>query len=272
MKPDEAGARLRVGVVGLGYVGSAVAAGFGGSPRFHDPAKPGSIPLVSLAADSDVIFVCVPTPALASGGADRSMVDAVIEALDAAGSEAVVVVKSTVPPGTTLGLSERHPRLRLVASPEFLRERLHLDDFARPARILLGWTPGADDVARSRLRALCEGRFPAAPLVEMSATEAELAKYASNALFGVKVAFANELAELAGSVGAEWETVRKALVLDPRIGNDHLAVPGPDGKPGFGGRCLPKDMAGLIEVARVAGHPVEVVEAAVASNARRRSE
>ncbi|MFT5458610.1 MAG: UDP-N-acetyl-D-mannosaminuronate dehydrogenase [Myxococcota bacterium] len=84
---------------------------------------------------------------------------------------------------------------------------------------------------------------------ELSSTEAEVLKVASDALFGVKVSFANKMAELAGRLDVSWEPVRRALVLDPRIGDGHLRVPGPVGLPGFGGSCLPKDMSALVALA-----------------------
>jgi UDPglucose 6-dehydrogenase len=108
--------------------------------------------------------------------------------------------------------------------------------------------------------------------MQMGAAEAELLKYASNALFGVKVSFANEMSELAQGLGLDWESVRQALVLDPRIGDGHLAVPGPDGLSGFGGSCLPKDMAGLVAVAKEAGVELAVTAAALRANTQRRGE
>jgi UDPglucose 6-dehydrogenase len=104
----------------------------------------------------------------------------------------------------------------------------------------------------------------------MDATEAEFLKYASNALFGVKVSFANEMEELARSLGVTWEPVRQALILDPRVGDGHLTVPGPDGQRGFGGSCLPKDIAGLLSLASTVGVELPVIAAAVQANSRRR--
>jgi UDPglucose 6-dehydrogenase len=133
-----------------------------------------------------------------------------------------VVLKSTVPPGTGAEFRRRWPRLPLVVNPEFLRERHHREDAESPARIVLGWTDGVDDDGRSRVLDLYARRFPATPVVEVTSTQAELIKYASNALFGVKVSFANEMAELARRLGSDWEPIRRALVLDPRVGDSHL--------------------------------------------------
>jgi nucleotide sugar dehydrogenase len=182
-----------------------------------------------------------------------------------------VLLRSTVPPGTTAGLARRWPDLRLVFHPEFLRERHHLDDAASPARVVLGWSDGVESGARQAVHELYRRRFPETPRIDLDATSAELLKYTSNALFGVKVSFANEMAELAGRLGVDWEPVRRALVLDPRVGDGHLCVPGPDGAPGFGGSCLPKDMSALLALAAGLDVPLDVVEAAIEANRRRRS-
>ncbi len=265
------GARRGVGIVGLGYVGSAVAAGFAdlARVRFHDPERPGSVPLAELASD-DVVFVCVPTPASPTGAADLTVVARVVGELAALGARATVLLKSTVPPGTTAALASAHPALPLGVAPEFLRERSAAADFAAPARVVLGWPEGASPAARERARELYRARFPATPVVELPSTEAELVKYAANAFFAVKVAFANELSDLAAALGAAWDPVREALALDPRIGGDHLRVPGHDGLPGFGGSCLPKDTAALLDLARRSEVDLAVLRAAVEGNRTRR--
>lgn len=259
----------RLGFVGYGYVGRGTARALGevAETRFHDPAVSGSWDLDELVAWADAVFVCVPTPMSASGAADLGIVFEVLGELARAATDGLVVLKSTVPPGTSAEIVRRWPHLPLVFNPEFLRERHHLEDARSPVRVVLGWTAGIDAAGRSRVRGLYRRRFPEVPLVEMGATEAELLKYASNALFGVKVSFADELAR---RLGVGWEPVRRALVLDPRVGDGHLTVPGPDGERGFGGSCLPKDMAGLLAVGAECGIELEVVEAAVRGNRRRR--
>lgn len=263
----------RIGIVGLGYVGRATAHALASVAEVshHDPAVAGSRSLPQLVAGADAVFLCVPTPMGPSGAADLSSVLEVAGELARLGLRAPLLLKSTVPPGTCTAISRRWPELPLVYHPEFLRERHHLDDAVAPHRVVLGWTPAVPAHRRASLRDLFARRFPDVPRVELDATAAELLKYTSNALFGVKVSFANEVAELAGRLGVDWEPIRQALVLDPRVGDGHLAVPGPDGLPGFGGSCLPKDMAGLLAVAEAAGVELGVVREAVAGNARRRA-
>jgi UDPglucose 6-dehydrogenase len=262
----------RVGCIGFGYVGRGTGHALGpvAEVAWHDPGVPGSRPLDDLVRWSEALLVCVPTPAAPTGAADLTILREVTDHLGALGVEAPVLIRSTTPPGTCADLSRRWPALRLVSNPEFLRERHHLDDASAPARVVLGWTGSVDEPDRDRVRALFTRRFPTTPRVELDSTEAELLKYASNALFGVKVSFANEMDALADRLGVSWESVRSALVLDPRVGDGHLAVPGPDGLRGFGGRCLPKDMAGLLAVAEDAGVELPVVTAALSANRRRR--
>ncbi|MCC6648431.1 MAG: hypothetical protein IT374_23035 [Polyangiaceae bacterium] len=262
----------RVGILGYGYVGRGTAHALGAvvDVGWHDPSVPGSRPLAELARWADALVICVPTPMSNSGAADSSIVREVAEQLAGLGFARPVIVKSTVPPGTTDDLARRWPLLALVFSPEFLRERHYLEDAVAPARVVLGWSPTIDGPRRAQVRDLFRRRFTDAPLVELTTVEAELLKYSANALFGVKVALANELAELAARLGASWDAVRAALVLDPRVGDGHLAVPGPDGKRGFGGSCLPKDMAALLSVATDQHVDLEVVAAAVHANRRRR--
>lgn len=262
----------RVGVIGFGYVGRSAIHTLEGvvDVAWHDPAHAGSRALPELVRGCDALYVCVPTPMSATGATDLGVVHEVVALLAELETPAPVLLKSTVPPGTTEDLSRLWPGLSLVFTPEFLRERHHLEDAAAPSHVVLGWSRGIDASTRGRVRELYMRRFPDTPTVELAATEAELLKYTANALFGVKVSFANEMAELAARLGVDWATVRKALVLDPRVGDGHLEVPGPDGLRGFGGSCLPKDMASLLAVASSVGVDLDVVAASVEANRRRR--
>lgn len=264
----------RVGIIGYGYVGRGTGHALGSCAevRWHDPTVDGSRPLVELARWADALFICVPTPMSSSGKAELSIVHEVVEELAELKTRAPTVVKSTIPPGTTDALARRWPGLPLVFSPEFLRERHFLEDAVSPHRIILGWSPEIDAPRRAQLRELFLRAFSLVPILELRSLEAELIKYAANALFGVKVSFANEMAELAERLGASWEAIRAPLVMDPRVGDGHLAVPGPDGERGFGGKCLPKDMAALLNVAAEHQVELEVVASALRANERRRGD
>lgn len=263
----------RFGIIGFGFVGRATAHAFAEHVDIahHDPASHASCSLDELTRSSDALFVCVPTPRSPSGAADVTIVEAVLQELSDRRVDVPVVLKSTVPPGSTARWAKVLAPLPLVFSPEFLREAHHLEDALRPSRVVLGWTENVGQLHREVLTAFHDRQFPRTPLLCTDATTAELLKYTSNALFGVKVSLANELAELAETLGVEWETIRSSLVLDPRVGDAHLRVPGPDGRRGFGGSCLPKDMSALLTVADELGVRLEVVRAALSANVRRRA-
>lgn len=260
----------RVGIIGHGYVGRGTANALASvvEVAWHDPAVAGSRPFGDLGRWAEALLICVPTPTGECGAADLGVVHDVVDQLAVCGAMAPVVLRSTVPPGTTDALARRAPGLGFVYWPEFLRERHYLEDAASPARVVLGWSTAIDPGSRANVRELLVRRFADVPLVDMTATAAEIVKYASNALFGVKVAFANEMADLAARLGTDWEPIRAALVLDPRVGPGHLAVPGPDGQRGFGGTCLPKDMSALLAVASELKVDLDVVAAAVRANRR----
>lgn len=262
----------RVGIIGYGYVGRGTGHAFASVAEieWHDPAVGSTLPLSDLVHWAHALFICVPTPMAASGAAELGVVREVVSQLAELHVHVPVVLKSSIPPGTTEALGQRWPSVPLVFNPEFFRERHYLEDAASPSRVILGWSAAIDCRQRARVRALFTRRFPRSPIVELTSVEAELVKYAANALFGVKVSFANEMADLAESLGVNWEPVREALVLDPRVGDGHLMVPGPDGERGFGGKCLPKDMAALLTVAADHGVELDVVAAAVRGNHRRR--
>jgi UDPglucose 6-dehydrogenase len=228
-------------------------------------------------ADAEVVLICVGRPPV--GGDDRSLT-AVEESARAiarsAGQGVVVVVKSTVPPGTNgrvmqVMASER-PDLTcaVVSNPEFLREGHAVRDTLEPDRLVVG---AADDRSRSAMRALYAPLLKAgSPLIETDPATAELAKLACNAFLATKVSYANGLARVAERAGADVVEVTRIMGGDPRIGAAFLGA-----GLGYGGYCLPKDIVtlertasrlgydfGLLrEVVRINDEAVEVVARAV---------
>ncbi|TFV58631.1 UDP-glucose/GDP-mannose dehydrogenase family protein [Mycobacterium sp. PS03-16] len=209
-------------------------------------------------ADRDVVFICVSTPSGPDGSADLRAVDASVEALtEVLRAGAVVVVKSTVPVGTTRQIAERlrSKDIRVVSNPEFLRESHAVHDFRHPDRIVVG----ADDPAAADTVAQL---YPPAPVLRMTPESAEVAKYASNAFLAVKISYTNSLARLCAHTGADITDVTRSMGADPRIG-PHFLQPGP----GWGGSCLPKDTAALLHVGARHGVTLSEVESARATNA-----
>ena len=193
---------------------------------------------------AEVAFICVDTPMGADGTADlRALLNAA-ETIARTGEDGLVVtVKSTVPVGTgarlTALFAERGgPAVHVASNPEFLQEGLALQEALAPTRILVG-----SDAAKARevLRELY-APFVAdgAAWVETDLATAELTKYASNAFLAMKISYANALAEICDTIGADVVTLTQTLGLDPRIGAGHLR-PGI----GYGGGCLSKDLSAL---------------------------
>lgn len=210
-------------------------------------------------ADAEMVFLCLPTPAGHGGAPDMSAVVAVsaqIAGVLSTGS--MVVIKSTVPPGTAIQVAAlmARPDVTFASNPEFLREGHAVTDFLRPDRIVIG----CDDAAAAERVAGLYAKL-AAPVVLTSTVSAELAKYAANSFLAVRLSFVNEIAELCERTGADIGEVTQVIGHDPRIGAAYLR-PGP----GWGGPCLPKDTQALLHIGAAAGAEPAVVRAASAAN------
>lgn len=227
--------------------------------------------LANAVKDADAIFIAVGTPSRRGDGhADLTYVfEAAKEIAAAARSGAVIVTKSTVPVGSgrqvEATIREERPDLDfdVASNPEFLREGSAIVDFMRPDRVVIGAeSPRAANLLRALYRPL---QLNDAQLVVVDLETAELIKYGANAFLATKIAFINEMADVAEAVGADIEGVARGMGLDQRIGARFLQ-PGP----GYGGSCFPKDTKALAMTARDAGVPSRIVDAAVEANADRR--
>lgn len=249
-----------IGIIGVGTVGKALASYFQGkgtTPLLYDPPKQiGSLEELDRA---DVVFICVPTPSTKEGVVDLSFVE---EACRNIGGQKVVVLKSTVLPGTTARLQEAYPHHQFLFNPEFLQESRPLEDMLHPSRQIVGYTEKSRGMAQQVLEML-----PSAPLARViRAEEAEMVKYFGNTYLALKVIFANQFADLCERLGIDYEMVRECAGADPRIGQGHLNVRH-SGYRGYGGKCFPKDMRAFIRFAREKGLELRLHEAAESLNA-----
>lgn len=292
-----------IGIVGLGHVGlptglalarggcrvlgydvdtqlrSKVARGIapyreaGLAPLLRDQVESGRFTvardLSELAHSADLIFLCVPTPSLPSGRIDlrplRKAAQEVGTALRDIGAYRAVVVKSTVPPGTTEQVVEpivrrlsgkAGRRLGFAATPEFLAEGTMVRDSLRPDRIVVGTNdPRAWTLLRRAYRSF------RAPMVRLTPSGAELVKYSSNTLLALKLSFANEIARLADTLDTDIDQVMGAVGRDPRLGPAFLRA-----GPGFGGSCFDKDLRALLTWATDRGLILRTAAAALDIN------
>lgn len=236
----------KIGVMGLGMVGGALFRYFKlqrsmvvGDRLFgYDPAK-GFRDKAALNR-AEIVFVCVPTPYDDTiGGFDLSYVRNAVGTLE--GSK-VVVIKSTVLPGTTEKLQEEFPKHRFLFNPEFLTESTADQDMLYPDRQLIGYTDHSYTFAGDVMQLL-----PLAPFERvMRSREAEMVKYFGNTWFSTKVVFANQMYDFCKSLDIDYETVKESAAADKRIGRSHLDVLH-SGYRGYGGKCLPKDTRALIQ-------------------------
>ncbi len=235
---------MNIGIIGLGFVGGALKKYFH-SKRIklflYDKYK--NIGSVSEVDKSDIVFVCVPTPFHLKSGFD---VSAVVDAINLLKQPKIVVLKSSVLPGTTEKLQKHFPQHKILFNPEFLTEKRAYYDLTHPDRQILGWTQKSKSVAKKVLSIL-----PAsANGLVMGSPEAEMVKYMANAFLALKVVYANQFSDLCKKLKINYSVVAKGTGLDKRIGLSHLNVKD-GGYRGYGGSCFPKDVNSIIQLAKV---------------------
>tara|TARA_R110002167_G_scaffold29074_1_gene97218 strand:- start:10 stop:894 length:885 start_codon:yes stop_codon:yes gene_type:complete len=249
--------KQKIGIIGRGFVGSAVEFGFSPNTgcdaevRVHDKDPSKSLhSLEETVNESDIIFLSVPTPSNKDGSMNLDIVRQVLQDISDVNkvSDNVVLLRSTVIPGTTRKLDSEFKNVNLIFNPEFLTERSAKFDFINQPRFILGCGDNVIDRYRSEQVAfLFKDRFgESIPVVETNYETAELIKYMNNCYFATKVSFLNEMYQISEKSGVDWETALDGFVRDGRVGHSHMNVPGPDGKFGFGGSCFPKDVQAII--------------------------
>ena len=210
-------------------------------------------------AESEMVFLCVPTPQADDGSVDLSYIEAAAASIaPVLRSSAVVVNKSTVPVGSA-SIVDRiiaRPDVTVVSNPEFLREGSAVSDFLHPDRVVIGTDSEEAGRRVAELYASVD-----APILVTDPASAETIKYAANAFLATKISFVNAIAAVCEAVGADIADVVKGLGHDKRIGREFLN-PGP----GWGGSCFPKDTRALVSIAERAGYDFKLLRGVIASN------
>jgi UDPglucose 6-dehydrogenase len=245
---------MNIGIVGYGYVGRATGEGFATNKDnkifWYDKFKESQNTLEEVIKNSDFIFICVPTPIFSDySGMDMSVVKEVVGQIvpRVTGTDKIIIIKSTSIPGTTKKMSKKYPEVNFVMNPEFLTQKNAQADFLKPYRTVIG--AESKDLG-FRIQELYKTILPKDQKYFITdATSAELAKYMSNLILASKVLLANEFYDLAQKTGANYLEVSSIVESDPRIGT-FLGVPGWDGDRGFGQACFPKDMVGILGLAK----------------------
>lgn len=199
-----------------------------------------------------VVFVCVQTPKNEDGSSDLSVVKKVLEDLgELINASTLVVIKSTVPPGTRALFHEwlGDKDIQLASNPEFLRQGTSVNDFFNPDRIVIGVE---SKTAGRVLRKLLSGIN--APIFETDVETAQMVKYTANNMLALRLSFINEIANIADIFGADIKMIEKVVGMDPRIGSKFLRS-----SAGFGGSCFPKDVLALHVAAADAGYNSKLI-------------
>lgn len=293
----------KICVIGLGYVGLITAVGLASKgnsvvglevdPRKIEKVNEGTTPIYEegldallkevvgkglliatddygqAVADSKIIFICVPTPSREDGGTELKYIEQVAErigkAISSGGSPKTIVIKSTVPPGTSriVGqkISEISKRklgsdLIVLNNPEFLKEGVAIKDFLEPDRIIIG---GESAQELEPLKRLYESF--GSPIVETTLETSEMIKYTSNAFLATKVSFANEIGNLCKKLDVDVYQVMGGVGKDRRISPNFL-----NAGVGFGGSCFPKDVRSLIHLMEKNGEGASLLRSVMEVN------
>ena len=220
--------------------------------------------------NSEIIFLCLPTPQDDDGSADLKYVLGVAEEIGKILKEnddkifKIIVNKSTVPVGTAKRVADKIANagvknFDVVSNPEFLREGFAVDDFLKPDRIVIGTN---NEHSMQRMKELYEPFVRQGnPILAMDTASAEVTKYAANSYLAMRITFMNELANFCEKVGANVDMIRRGMGTDNRIGKRFL-FPGI----GYGGSCFPKDVNALIKTSSENDSPLKILEAVDKAN------
>jgi len=258
----------KIGLIGFGFVGSAISHGFvlHADIKIYDKYSNFYDSLDKTVNKSDFLFLCLPTPMNPDGSQDLSSLTGVLDEINGvAYSQKIIIIKSTIVPGTTRSFANKYKNHTFIFNPEFLTERSAKLDFINTARIIIG---GEDTVALEKFEAVYRLRFPHTPIFQTTWEGAEAVKYMANIFFSIKISFLNEMYDIAKKIGVPYEELRNMWLADFRIGNSHTDVPGFDSHRGYGGKCFPKDINAFIKWADKNDLDVDMARAAEKVNTR----
>lgn len=252
---------MKIGIVGLGVVGAAIRHGFvklGHDVKVHDIRLDTRLDDLR---DTEISFICVPTPQLEDGRADTGIVrEVVMDLLQRLDYRGVVAVKSTVEPGTTEALIDENPEHGICVVPEFLRERCAISDFIENHELCV---IGTHDDRIYDLVVRAHGHYPR-HFVRLPPTAAEISKYFSNVHNAMLITFANAFYEICQKLEIDYTAVKDAVAVRRAI-NDHY-LDCNENLRGFSGKCLPKDTHAIVALAKRLGLEIGILQAIISDN------
>tara|TARA_A100001201_G_scaffold58155_1_gene55913 strand:- start:551 stop:1453 length:903 start_codon:yes stop_codon:yes gene_type:complete len=260
-----------IGIIGRGFVGGAI-------EKYLSKQDSVSVSSYDLSdavemnqgyervvTSSTIIYVCVPTPSDKFGKCYTKHVELACELINYYAERAskipIVLLKSTVAPSTTKKLQQKFQHCIMVCNPEFLTERTAFEDVEKTNKHLLGIP---DSSIIPLLSSYHKEAWPNSECVYTDTTTCEMIKTTTNSFFATKVTFANMLYDVCESLGINYDNMVEVMQeADPRVGDLHWQVPGHDGKRGFGGKCLPKELSSMIAISKqnnINCEPLQAVE------------
>jgi UDP-glucose 6-dehydrogenase len=251
-----------VGIIGVGFVGDALLHSFknkGIDVRPYDKYK--QIGSFKSAASSDFLFLALPTLYKdEETGYDKSSLHEVSALLRDIGYKGLIVIKSTVEPGTTEMLAGKYG-LAYVHNPEFLTARTAREDFENQTHIVLGQSCNVSCFQMESLELFYKQYYPNAHVSVCTSTESESMKIMANTFYAIKVQVFNEFYLYCKHKNIDYDTVKELILRNGWVNPMHTSVPGPDGKLSYGGACFPKDSSALLVEMKKEGSPCSVLEA-----------
>jgi len=261
--------KYKFGIIGMGFLGTAITHGFGlhADIKIHDKYKDYDS-LEDVVKHAEFIWMCLPTPMnMENGDIDLGILEENLDKMHDMVEEEdkkIVIIKSTVVPGTTAKFAKKYPKLHFTMNPEFLTARNNKLDFICASRIIIG---ADEEWIGDRMEEVYRYRFGnSTPIFRTGTRPAELTKYGANCFFAVKISYFNFIWNICQEEGLDFEEVKDMILADGRIARSHANVPGWDGQRGYSGACFPKDINAFIRYAEDLGLSPDVLKASWTQN------
>lgn len=255
-----------IGIIGYGFVGKATTElKTVAKINIFDPIykKYHTDDCLKSTYTSDIIICCVPTPQSDDGRINLTILEESLQKWEKYGKKGIFAIKSTIPCGTVEYYNNKYKTDKIIHNPEFLTERTHIEDFNNPTDVVIGGNIECCNVLKEIYVSFYKDKN--IDINICSDKEAELLKTVRNSFYATKVIFMNEIYEFCKKMNIDYSEYEKILTNNgkhPWWGPQHTQVPGHDGKMGYGGKCFPKDVSGLYNLAKDSGVELSLLKAA----------
>jgi UDPglucose 6-dehydrogenase len=265
-----------IGIIGLGVVGSAIYESLQEKKielAGYDKYKNGGIGSLEECINCDILFLCLPTPYSEKlNGYDLSPLDDIIDKLNLINYNGIVLVKSTVTPGTTENFAIKYPNLNFVHNPEFLTARNAKYDFINQTQIVIGKTSTCDPIKFNSLINFYKEYWSTSALSICNSGESEIMKLGCNTFYAVKIQYLTELYLLCKKENLDFDKVKDMMLLNGGMGPNYTNVPGHDGSISYGGMCFPKDTNALCSFMINNNLPCQILKSTIGERNSMRNE